>query len=360
MPGYPYAVGVAVDCVRLNEGRLSVLDQTLLPFEERWIELRTPEEAADAIRRLAVRGAPLIGIVAAFALANEARAGDFEGAAVLLRAARPTAVNLAWAVDRVRAAGPAGALAEAEAIHAEQIAASRAIGAHGADVLAGARRVATPCNTGALACGDEGGTAFAVIAALAARGEVEVLACETRPLLQGARLTVYELAAAGIPHALCVDGAAPGLIARGEVDGVVVGADRVAANGDVANKVGTYPLALAAREGGIPFVVPAPTSTLDAATATGPRIAIEQRRPDPRPLARSRPRYRQRGARPGRGDGRGLAARRARGHTGAQPALRRPARLARHVARDRARCRGARMKVARSVGLREVRLEDVP
>jgi S-methyl-5-thioribose-1-phosphate isomerase len=122
-----------------------------------------------------------------------------------------------------------------------------------------------------------GGTALAVVHALAERGPVHVLACETRPLLQGARLTVFELASAGIPHALCADGAAPGLIARGEVDAVVVGADRVAANGDVANKVGTYPLALAAREAGIPFVVAAPTSTLDAATPTGAEIVVEER-----------------------------------------------------------------------------------
>src|SRR3954453_4142252 len=267
---------MAVEPVRFEHGRLTVLDQTALPFEERYVELAGAEDAAAAIRRLAVRGAPLIGIVAAFALALEA-GRDFEGAAALLRTARPTAVNLAWAVDRVLAAGPAGALAEAEAILAEQVAANRAIGEPGADVLAGARSLATHCNAGALACGGEGGTALAVVQALAARGPVEVLACETRPLLQGARLTVYELAAAGIPHALCADGAAAGLIARGEVDAVVVGADRVAANGDVANKVGTYPLALAAREAGIPFVVAAPTSTLDPATATGAEIVVEER-----------------------------------------------------------------------------------
>ena len=272
--------------MRYSEGRLEVIDQTLLPHEERWIELGSADDAVVAIRRLAVRGAPLIGIVAAWALALEVERspGALEAAAARLRAARPTAVNLAWAVDRVAAAARGGgaeaALAEAAAIEAEQEAANTAIGEHGADLLAGARRVLTHCNTGVLACGGQGGTALAVIAALAARGPVEVLACETRPLLQGARLTVWELARLGIPHALCADGAAAGLIARGEVDAVVVGADRVAANGDVANKVGTYAHALAAHAAGIPFVVAIPESTFDPATPTGDDIVIEERDAD--------------------------------------------------------------------------------
>jgi methylthioribose-1-phosphate isomerase len=277
---------VVIAAVRFEDGRLSVLDQTRLPWAEEWISLSSAPEAADAIRRLAVRGAPLIGIVAGCALAVAvARDGSsLEEAVSVLRSARPTAVNLGWAVDRVAAAalsgGASGARSEALAIIAEQEAANLAIGAHGAELLAGCRSVLTHCNTGALACGGEGGTALAVIAALAARGRVEVVACETRPLLQGARLTVWELERMGIPCALCVDGAAAGLIARGEIDAVVVGADRVAANGDVANKVGTYAHALAAHAAGIPFVVAAPESTLDADTATGADIPIEERSPD--------------------------------------------------------------------------------
>ena len=286
LAGAIYALPV-ITAIRCPRGRLEVIDQTALPHEERWLELRSAADAAAAIRRLAVRGAPLIGVVAGWALAVELARDPaaLESAAAQLRAARPTAVNLAWAVDRVaaaaRSAGPAGAAeaarAEARAIEAEQETANAAIGEHGADLLAGAHRVLTHCNTGALACGGQGGTALAVIAALAARGGVEVLACETRPLLQGARLTVWELARMGIPHALCVDAAAAGLIARGEVDAVVVGADRVAANGDVSNKVGTYAHALAARAAGIPFVVAAPESTLDPATPTGADIVIEER-----------------------------------------------------------------------------------
>jgi methylthioribose-1-phosphate isomerase len=187
-------------------------------------------------------------------------------------------------VDRVRAAalatGPtmmaAAARAEAERIHAEEDRASEAIAAYGADLLAGARRIATHCNTGALAAGGRG-SALAVIRELHERGGIEVLAGETRPLLQGARLTVWELARAGVPHALVVDGAMAGLIRRGEVDAVVVGCDRVAANGDTANKVGTYPLALAARAAGIPFVVAGPTSTIDPALPGGDGIEIEER-----------------------------------------------------------------------------------
>jgi methylthioribose-1-phosphate isomerase len=263
------------------DGTLELLDQTLLPAQERWIAVRGAAEGAEAIGRLAVRGAPLIGIAAAYALAVEAAAGgDVSAGAARLRAARPTAVNLAWAVDRVeraaQAGGAAGARAEAEAIHAEEDAASEAIAGHGAELLAGATRILTHCNTGALAAGGRG-TALAVVRELAERGPVRVLVCETRPLLQGARLTVWELRRAGIPHELLVDGAAAGLMARGEVDAVIVGCDRVAANGDVANKVGTYAHALAARAAGIPFVVAGPSSTIDAATPDGAAIAIEER-----------------------------------------------------------------------------------
>jgi methylthioribose-1-phosphate isomerase len=269
--------------LRWDGTRLEILDQTLLPHREEWLELRGAADTAEAIRRLAVRGAPLIGIAAAYGLALEITAHGADSARAgmeLLRGARPTAVNLAWAVDRVWAAAAASgadaARAEAERIEAEEEAASTAIAAHGADVLAGARRILTHCNTGALATGGSG-SARAVIRELAARGAVEVLASETRPLLQGARLTVWELARDGIPVTLAVDGAAAGLMRRGEIDAVIVGCDRVAANGDVANKVGTYTHALAARAAGIPFVVAGPTSAVDAALASGDRIEIEER-----------------------------------------------------------------------------------
>jgi methylthioribose-1-phosphate isomerase len=277
--------------LRWDGRRLAILDQTLLPGAEEWLALDGAQDTAEAIKRLAVRGAPLIGVAAAYGLAMEVARepglGSLERGWELLRAARPTAVNLAHAVDRVRAAalaaGPAtmagAARAEAERIHAEEDAASAAIAAHGADLLAGARRVATHCNTGALAAGGRG-SALAVILELHDRGGVDVLAGETRPLLQGARLTVWELARAGVPHALVVDGAMAGLIRRGEVDAVVVGCDRVAANGDTANKVGTYPLALAAQAAGIPFVVAGPTSTIDPALPDGDGIEIEERDPD--------------------------------------------------------------------------------
>jgi methylthioribose-1-phosphate isomerase len=277
--------------LRWDGRRLEVLDQTLLPGTEEWLALSGAQDTAEAIRRLAVRGAPLIGIAAAYGLAMEvARMPSHPALSALehgwevLRDARPTAVNLAYAVDRVRAAalaaGPttiaAAARAEAQRIHAEEDAASSAIADHGASLLAGAQRIATHCNTGALAAGGTG-TALAVILELHARGPVHVLAGETRPLLQGARLTVWELARAGVAHELVVDGAMAGLIARGEVDAVIVGCDRVAANGDTANKVGTYGLALAARAAGIPFVVAGPTSTIDAQLPDGEGIAIEER-----------------------------------------------------------------------------------
>jgi methylthioribose-1-phosphate isomerase len=269
--------------LRWDGERLAILDQTLLPHREQWITLEGAGDTADAIRRLAVRGAPLIGIAAAYGLAMEVARGDGDAAQAAmreLRAARPTAVNLAWAVDRVWAAAQAGgagaARAEAERIEAEEERASVAIAAHGADLLAGARRVLTHCNTGALATGGSG-SALAVVRELAARGDVAVLASETRPLLQGARLTVWELARDEIPVTLVVDGAAAGLMRRGEIDAVIVGCDRVAANGDVANKVGTYAHALAARAAGIPFVVAGPTSSVDPLLAAGDLIEIEER-----------------------------------------------------------------------------------
>lgn len=282
----------AVIALRFERGALLALDQTGLPWTERTLELHSADEVAAAIVRLSIRGAPLIGVAAgygvALALAAEPSLEALSRACATLIASRPTAVNLAWAVERVRAVALAAdptriaavALAEAEAIHADEIAASEASAVHGADLLSGVRRVLTHCNTGALAAPGRG-TALSVIAELAARGQLEsVIATETRPLLQGARLTVYELGKLGIEHELVVDGAAPGLIARGFVDAVVLGCDRVAANGDVANKVGTYSLALAAQAAGIPFVVVGPTSTIDPDCPSGAAIVIEERSAD--------------------------------------------------------------------------------
>jgi methylthioribose-1-phosphate isomerase len=229
----------------------------------------------DAIRRLAVRGAPAIGICGAFGVVLAAAAGRREEGAAMIRAARPTAVNLAWAVDRVLAAGDSEA--EALAILDEDREACRRIGEHGRAELPHARRVLTLCNTGRLATGGWG-TALGIVYAKAAAGEpVEVLACETRPLLQGARLTAWELQQEGIPVTVLTEGAAAARLAQGGVDAVIVGADRVAANGDTANKIGTYALAIAAHHHGVPFYVAVPRSTLDPRTPDGAAIEIEQR-----------------------------------------------------------------------------------
>jgi methylthioribose-1-phosphate isomerase len=292
-----------VVALRYEDEVLWALDQTALPWHERELELRTADDVAEAIARLAIRGAPLIGVAAgygvALAVAADPTAAGLSRACEVLLGSQPTAVNLAWAVKRVRAAAagedreshspnpsPAAALAQARSIHAEELAASDAMASHGAGLLASAPRLLTHCNTGALAAPGRG-TALSVAAELAARGRLElVIATETRPLLQGARLTVYELARLGIPHQLIVDSAAAGLIADGAVDAVIVGCDRVAANGDVANKVGTYGLALAARAAEIPFVVVGPTSTIDLECPTGAEIEIEER--DPREVLSAR------------------------------------------------------------------------
>lgn len=296
--GQPYHRGMtanaerAVTALRYDAGALWAIDQTELPWRERELELTDAAGVAAAIKRLAIRGAPLIGVAAGYGmaleLARDPGPGAVERARTLLRGARPTAVNLAVAVDRVtraaRGARPAdraaAALAEARLIEAEELAASDAIADHGAELLAGASRILTHCNTGALAAPGRG-TALAVIAELADRGALtHVIATESRPLLQGARLTAYELSRLGIAHELIVDSAAAGLIAAGAVDAVIVGCDRVAANGDVANKVGTYGLALAAGAAGIPFVVAGPTSTIDLGCPSGQSISIEERDPD--------------------------------------------------------------------------------
>ena len=287
------AIADTAQPLRWDGSALHVLDQTRLPAEEVVLTLTGAADTADAIRRLAVRGAPLIGVAAAYGLAMEIARDPaaLDRAAAQLAGARPTARNLGWAVERVVAAAlaapgdmPAAARAAAEAIQRDDEAASAALARHGADALEGVLppgpvTLMTHCNTGALAASGRG-TGLAVIAELADRRPVTVIACEARPLLQGARLTVWECRRFGLDHELCVDSAAAGLIRRGEVHAVITGFDRVAANGDVANKVGTYAHALAARAAGIPFVVAGPTSTIDAQVRSGDEIVIEERAAD--------------------------------------------------------------------------------
>ena len=263
-----------VEPLRFEGGALLILDQRALPEAERWIRCETVEQVADCIRTLAVRGAPAIGLAAAYGMAL---ADDREAAADLLRSTRPTAVNLAWALERSREAEDA--LELARGLHRDQHEADRRLAELGAELFGEGTRALTHCNTGALATGGYG-TACGVLRAAWERGRLaEVWVDETRPLLQGARLTAWELRRAGIPHRVVADAAAGSLMARGLVDRVVVGADRIAANGDVANKVGTYPLAVLAARHAIPFLVAAPVSTLDPATATGAAIPIEERDP---------------------------------------------------------------------------------
>jgi methylthioribose-1-phosphate isomerase len=286
---------VTLEPFRLEADRISLLDQSRLPREETWLDVRDAESMAEAITALRVRGAPAIGIAAALALAVEAaRAGGtdeermarLERSGRLLAAARPTAVNLSRAVERVlavaRATGgaPAAVRAEALAIWDEDRTASRAMASLGADLFATERRFLTHCHTGGLATGG-GGTALGVLLELHRRrgGAIEVWATETRPLLQGSRLTMWELTRAGVSARLLVDSAAAHIVRTRGIEGVLVGADRIARNGDVANKIGTLSLALVARASGIPFVVVAPESTLDPATPDGSRIPIEQRDP---------------------------------------------------------------------------------
>lgn len=284
---------------------LRLLDQRELPHSETYLELQTVEQVAEAISTMVVRGAPAIGIAAAYAVVLALRqalrvGGDWRdvlaGSIPGLLAARPTAVNLHWAVQRMQASlrGAAdaesayrSALGTAAAIHAEDVAANREMGRLGAGVIATRRGAApigpcavlTHCNTGSLATGGFG-TALGVIRTAWADGLIEhVFADETRPWLQGARLTAWELVADGIPASLLTEAAAGTLMASGRVEWVIVGADRVAANGDVANKIGTYALAVLARHHGVGFMVVAPTATLDEATPTGASIVIEERDP---------------------------------------------------------------------------------
>ncbi len=294
--------GAAYSAVELDpsSGEVVMLDQRRLPTEVVYHRFQTPDEVADAIRAMVVRGAPAIGIAAAYALVLLARGerGDARSfllangvAGRILNGTRPTAVNLAWAVARMaRRAAEAAALApgdryeamraEAEAIHREDVEACRAMGALGAaDVPEGAT-ILTHCNAGALATGGYG-TALGVIRAAHAMGKrVRVLADETRPYLQGARLTAWELQEDGIPVEVIADNMAAHYFQRGEIGFVVVGSDRIAANGDVANKIGTYGVAVLAKEHGVPFTVAAPISTVDLATPSGAEIPIEHRSRD--------------------------------------------------------------------------------
>jgi methylthioribose-1-phosphate isomerase len=262
--------------IELLEGHVRLIDQRRLPGELVMLDLHTVAELADAIRTLAVRGAPALGAAGAMGVALASfRGEDLEAAGELLKATRPTAVNLAWGVDRALAADDPAA--EAQLIAAEDVEANRRIGAHGAPLLPAGSRVLTHCNAGSLATVGYG-TAIGVIRAAHETGrEPSVWVDETRPVLQGARLTAWELTRLGIPFRLVVDALAGSLMAAGEVDAVIVGADRIAANGDVANKVGTYSLAVLAHHHDIPFYVAAPVSTVDPATATGSDIPVERR-----------------------------------------------------------------------------------
>jgi methylthioribose-1-phosphate isomerase len=279
-----------------NEG-VRILDQRQLPSREVYRDLRSIDDVCDAIRTLAVRGAPAIGIAGAMGLtlALDEREADHDtarariaAAADQIRATRPTAVNLAWALERLLAVASAhrdaslrdALRAEATRIFDEDRAMCRRIGEHGATLIPEGARVLTHCNAGALATAGMGTALAAIYVAVQKGKRVDVFVDETRPLLQGSRLTAWELARAGIPVTVLVDSAAAALMRAGTIDLCIVGADRIAANGDVANKIGTYALAIAARFHRIPFYVAAPTSTFDPTTVSGDEIIIEQRSAD--------------------------------------------------------------------------------
>jgi methylthioribose-1-phosphate isomerase len=275
------------------DGKIQIIDQTRLPMEEVWLSLGTVEELAEAISSLRVRGAPALGVAGGLGIALAVRRAQESGenigeaiasAASLLASTRPTAVNLKWGIERVRKVydpeRPQSAdevIERAREMVAEDEKINRLIGEIGADLLFEDSRVLTHCNAGALACVAHG-TAISVVEAAHERGLIAgVTATETRPLLQGSRLTAWELKRMGVPYRVTIDSGAAGLIASGEIDAVITGADRIAANGDVANKVGTYPLALAAQANGVSFIVAAPTSTIDLDTPNGDAIPIELR-----------------------------------------------------------------------------------
>jgi methylthioribose-1-phosphate isomerase len=271
------------EILRLDDDRVVFLDQRRLPAEEVELECRSAAEVADAIRALAVRGAPAIGIAAAYGYALAAGRGeDRRAAAGMLLSSRPTAINLAWAIAEMRKAGdnPRALAARAREIHRQEVERCRRMAEHAADLLEPGTRALTHCNAGGLATGGYG-SALGALRSAFARGLLEyVLVDETRPLLQGSRLTAWELERAGIPHGVIADSAAGSLMARGEVTHVLTGADRIAANGDTANKIGTYALAVLASHHRIPFYVVAPTSTVDLETGTGDAIPIEERAGD--------------------------------------------------------------------------------
>ena len=261
--------------VRLESDRVVLLDQRLLPLVEEEVECRTAAEVAHAIRTMVVRGAPAIGVAAAYGYALAVAQGEDPVAAEqVLREARPTAVNLGWALDRMlRDSTPE----HARRLHADEVERCRRMAAHAAALFRPGTRALTHCNAGGLATGGYGSAVGALITAWERGLLAQVWVDETRPLLQGARLTAWELEAADVPHAVIADSAAASLMAAGEVDLVVTGADRIAANGDTANKIGTYSLAVLARFHEIPLYVVAPTSTVDLATSTGAGIPIEER-----------------------------------------------------------------------------------
>jgi len=283
------------ETLRWRDGRLELIDQRRLPARVEYVACASAAETAAAIRDMVVRGAPAIGCAAAYGVALEAArlqqaaASEFtagmDGAFDALAGSRPTAVNLFWALERMRAVfgttrqprAAARLLEEAHAISTEDVAANRAMGAHGAKLIGDGARVLTHCNAGALATAGHG-TALGVIrSAVAAGKRISVIAGETRPFLQGARLTAWELSQEDIPVTLITDNMSGHLMSRGEIDAVIVGADRVAANGDVANKIGTYMVAVLAHRHRIPFYVAAPLSTIDRGLADGAAIPIEER-----------------------------------------------------------------------------------
>lgn len=274
-------MGTAVRALEWTGDTLRMLDQRLLPHDEVWLELRNASDVAEAIRDMVVRGAPAIGVAAAYGMALASLAGeDLDEARGVLAASRPTAVNLFWALDRMLALGdrtPEALATEARTIELEDLQMNLAIGHHGAKLVPERARILTICNTGSLATAGHG-TALGIIRSCVQEGnEVFVYSCETRPRQQGLRLTAYELLKEEIPFESIADGAAASLMARGLVDLVVAGADRIASNGDTANKIGTYMLAVCARHHDIPFYVAAPTSTLDRSLVDGAGIPIEQR-----------------------------------------------------------------------------------
>jgi len=266
-----------------EDGALHLLDQRRLPARAEIVAVRSARATAEAIREMVVRGAPAIGCAAAYGMALAARAGeDFETARQALLESRPTAVNLRWAVERLWRVQPRtfeALKAEADRVLAEDLAACKAIGRNGAALVPDGKGILTHCNAGGLATAGYGTALGVVRAALEAGKKCAVFADETRPWLQGARLTAWELLQDGIPVTLLPDVAAASLLGSGRIGCVVVGADRIARNGDTANKVGTYPLALAAQAAEVPFFVAAPTSTVDLRARSGSEIPIEQRSP---------------------------------------------------------------------------------